>query len=160
MQVHQRTDKAGTAMSEEPGSDPLFEALQSVASSMGHLASEISGLVTSTSHMEEQRKRNFRVILGFSAIVSMALILLSGLFITVQHSASDIRSCVTPSGVCYRQQQARADKATAQLSQVANNNRYFTLVTVECQLGTPTVKEFRACVLEKVGPAIYPTTPK
>jgi hypothetical protein len=110
--------------------------------------------------MEDARRRNFKITLGFAAIVTAALLLLSGLFVMVENSASDIRSCVTPSGVCYRQQQARADKATAQLSQVANNNRYFTMSTAECQLGSPTVKEFHACILRKVGPAIFPTTPK
>lgn len=141
------------------GTDP-FDALQSVATNMGTLAAEISRLVQSTSNMEIARRRNFRVTLGFSVVVTLALLLLSGLFVMVQKSASDIRSCVTPTGICYRQQQARADEANVQLRQVANNNRYFILATQECQLESTTVEEFGACVLAKVGAAIYPTAPK
>lgn len=146
-------------MTDEQATNP-FEALQSLGKNMGFLATEIARLATSTANMEAARKRNFKVTVAFSVIVSVALLLLTGLFVLVQQSANDIRSCVTPTGVCYRQQQARADKAAAQLQQVGNNNRYFVFATNECQLGSPTVKEFHACVLDKVGTAVFPKSPK
>jgi hypothetical protein len=147
-------------MSETQSHADPFEALQSVGNNMGLLAAEISRLVQSTTSMEAARRRNFRVTLAFAVVLTFALLLLSGLFFLVQESASDIRSCVTPTGLCYQQQQARADKARTQLDQVANNNRYFTLATQECALGSPTAAEYNACVLEKVGARIYPTPPK
>lgn len=139
-------------MSEDEPHD-LFEAFASGGKSVSALGVQIADL-------EAARKRNFRTTLAISVVMGLGLIVLSGLFVVVERSASDIRSCVTPTGICYQQQQARADKAQAQLNKVANNNRYFTLVTVECQLGDPTVAEFEACVAKKVGTAIYPTAPK
>lgn len=140
-------------MTEQHEPHDLFEAFASGGKSVSALGDQIAKL-------EAARKRNFRATVAISVVLGAGLLLLSGLFLMVERSARDIRSCVTPSGVCYRQQQARADAAKSQLAQVANSNRYFTLATNECQLGEPTIKAFEACILKKVGAATYPSVPK
>lgn len=145
-----------------PEVDPpssLQNSLALLSAAVTTMAAETKLLRERATDVERIRRRNTKIATAAGTFMCVVLLALVAMFLRVQSVANDTHGCVTPAGACYQQQQARAAAASAQLAQVANNNRYFTLIVIECAVNGPDITTYESCVRDHVG-KFFPTPPK